>query len=73
MHRPPTEGNFMMNRRKLKKSLLQTIIHTWAMETKGTEWLIAIQLENMEVDKNIVFPPLGAKYTEQLYHFVILW
>jgi len=32
-------------RRKLKKlSLLQTTFGTWATLTKGTEWLIVIQL-----------------------------
>jgi len=46
VHRPKTEGNFCDEQGKDKKNLssLQTTISTCATATKGTEWLIAIQL-----------------------------
>jgi hypothetical protein len=43
--RQPAEGNFHDEHRKVKRnlSLLKTTISAWAMSTKVTEWLIAIQ------------------------------
>jgi hypothetical protein len=53
---------FVMNRCKLKiLSLLQTIIGTWATQTKESEWLIAIQLVREH------------EHAKQLYHSIILW
>jgi hypothetical protein len=43
MKRPPTGGN--EHGKAIKKlSLLQTATGTWGVLTKGTKWLIAIQL-----------------------------
>jgi len=35
-------------------SLLWTAVSTWSMSTRGTGWQIAVQLENMEVDKSYI-------------------
>jgi hypothetical protein len=45
MHRPPEEGNFCDEHRKLKNlSWMKTTFSTWATSTEGTEQLIGIQL-----------------------------
>jgi hypothetical protein len=55
-----------MYRGKLKNlSLLQSATGTWAMLTKGTEWLIAIQLVREHGSgQEIIFTFLGPNYTE---------
>jgi hypothetical protein len=46
----------VINLLKLKNpSLLQTTVSAWAMLAKGTEWLAAIHLENMEMDRKLFF------------------
>jgi hypothetical protein len=65
MHRPQAKGNFCEEHWKPKKnlSLLQTKIGIGTTLTKGTEWLLDIQSENMVVEKRS-FLPLGPNYTE---------
>jgi hypothetical protein len=45
-------------------SLLKTTVSMWATLTKRTELLGDIQLENMEVEERIIFPPAGHIYIE---------
>jgi hypothetical protein len=54
------------NKGKLKNlSLSQTTVSTWAMLTKGTVWLVAVQLVGEhESNQKVIFPPLGPNYTE---------
>jgi hypothetical protein len=50
------KATLVNNMGKLRKlSVLKTTIGMWAMTAKGTEWQIAVQLENMEVDKGNYF------------------
>jgi hypothetical protein len=52
--------------------LLKTAVSTFAMSTKWTEWLIAIQLVgDMAVQKNY-FSLVGSNNTELLYHSNIM-
>jgi hypothetical protein len=46
VHKPPAEGNFcVMNMEELiNLPFMKTTVGTWATLTKGTEWLMAIQL-----------------------------
>jgi isoprenylcysteine carboxyl methyltransferase (ICMT) family protein YpbQ len=40
--------------------LFKTTVSTWAMLTKGREWLIAVQLvREHDVDKEIIFSSVG--------------
>jgi hypothetical protein len=42
--------------------LFKTTFSTWIASTKGTEWLIDIQLENMEMDN--ISSTVDSNYTE---------
>jgi hypothetical protein len=63
LYRPAAKGNFCEEHEGLKNlSLSGTTFVTWAVSAKGTEWLVATQLENMEMDKKLFFHSLTSLY-----------
>jgi hypothetical protein len=68
------KATFVMNMVKLKNlSLLHATISTWAMSTKGKEWLITVQLaREHDSGQKDYFSPLGPASTKQLHYSVIL-
>jgi hypothetical protein len=69
MCKPPAEGNLCDELWKAQKPAIIAISnHQMVLLTKWTEWLIAIQLENMEVAKNIIYLN---NYMQNIYKYLI--
>jgi hypothetical protein len=70
VHKPPAEGNFCMNMEELiNLPSLKTTVSTRATLSKGTEWLIAIQLVGEhESDQKLYFSMLKVQ-RQPVYRF----